>query len=59
MSDYEVTLVNDNSESNRSGAVLASCLTDWLQCKRPEANETDSPDLPAHTPEQAGILHQV
>lgn len=39
MSDYEVTLVNDNSESNFPRAVLASCLTDWLQCKRIKANE--------------------
>lgn len=59
MSDYEVTLVNDNSESNCSRALLASCLTDWLQCKKFEANETIPPDLPAHNSEQAGILHQV
>lgn len=43
MSDYEVTLVNDNSESNCPRAVLTSCLTDWLQCKRSKANETISP----------------
>jgi hypothetical protein len=59
MSDYEVTLVNDNSESNFPRAVLASCLTDRLQCKRIESNETPSPDLPAHTSQQAGVLHQV
>lgn len=43
MSDYEVTLVNDNSESNYPWAVPAYCLTDRLQCKRTEANETVSP----------------
>lgn len=39
--------------------MLAPCLTDRLQCKRSEANETRPPDLPAHISEQAGILHQI
>lgn len=38
-----MTLVNDNSESTRSRAVLAFCLTDRLQCKRSGANETPFP----------------
>lgn len=49
MSDYEVTLVNDNSESNFPRAALASCLTDRLQCKRIEMNEA-LPLIPRLTP---------
>lgn len=59
MSDYEVTLVNDNSESNFPRAALASCLTDRLQCKRTESTEALPLIPPAHTSKQAGVLHQV
>lgn len=54
-----MTLVNDNSEFHYPWAVPAYCLTDRLQCKRTEANETLSPDLSAHTSKQAGVLHQI